>query len=250
MKNYNKFIYILLINTIILSEHCNSKQTRNNKNNSAQDGLEELSSTADTMDKELTKTGNSLGNLFTNIKSIFKKTSKDLDDDDNSYGLQSCKKQVNEINNKFNIIYEYANNKLKEILSNKNQKTVNDMYNSIAQLQSIWNAITNMQTADQVSRFLKSHNQFYASMNKYSNNNTHQSTSNNVQNQYSTKSNNNNNQNKYSTYYNSNTTYLNNNSYTKTLQKQIKQPSEIKTLNTNKNKKNTVWRKINLKNFL
>ena len=155
---------------------------------------------------------------------------------------------------------------MKKILKNKNKKIVNDMYNSITQLQSICYAITNMQTADQVSRFLKSHNQFYSSMNKYLNNNTQQSTSNNGQNQYITKSNkfgsrsdtnNNNNRSNYSNYLSnnnqnkySNIPYLSNNSYTKPLTKQIKQPSEIKTINTNKNQKNTVWKKINLKNFL
>ena len=307
MKKFTEFICVFLI--IQYSYNAEAK-----RNNSTQDGLEQMSSTADSMDKELTKTSNSIGNLFKNIKNVFKKTSKEMDDDDNSDSLQSCKNQVKEINNKFNIIYDYANNKLKEILNNKNQKTVDSMYNSIAQLQSIWNSITNLQTAEQVSQFLKTHNQFYNSMNKYLNN------SNTIQNQYNTKSLNNsnndikklysqypkgNNQNVYSQYpkdnnsnvysqypksnnnnvysqypkdnnnnvysqypkdnnnnvYNPNvysTSSNNNNKYSvKNLYnnlknvsntKQIKQPSKVKSIFTNKNNgKKTLWQRMKAK---
>ena len=280
MKKFAKFIYIFLV--IQYSCEINAK-----RNNSAQDGLEQMSSTADSMNTELTKTGNSLGNLFKNIKNVFKRTSKEMDDDDND-ALQSCKNQVNEINNKFNIIYDYANNKLKEILSNKNQKTVDSMYNSIAQLQSIWNSITNLQTAEQVSQFLKTHNQFYNSMNKYLNNNqiTNNTkylnsniqrqyniyTSDDIKNLYSQYSNSNDKQNVYSTYSSNNiknlyNSYLNNNNNTSnnnnnkysvanlynklknmSSTKQIKQPSQLKAIATNtNNSKKTIWQRIKLK---
>lgn len=245
MRKVNRFICIFLI----IQYYCNVNAKRNNN---AQEGLQEISNTADSMDKELTKTGNSIGNLFKNIKGIFKKTSKDFNDDDNSDALQSCKNQVKEINNKFNIIYDYANNKLKDILNNKNQKTVDSMYNAIAQLQSIWNSIINLQTAEQVSQFLKTHNQFYNSMNQYLNSN--QTSNNTKQNQYNTKYLNNN-QNKLVSYTNNNNTYSKSSSSNiKNLYSTNTNNNNVKDLyntysNVNSNNKNKYNTKYSVKNL-
>ncbi len=166
-------IYLCLISFIFTHDYCDAKPK---KKNDTQSGLEEMSRTADSMEQELTKAGTSIGSLVKNIKSIFDSTAREIDDENNEsvqscqQNLSNCQQNLKEVNNKFNIIYEYANNKLKDILNNKNHKTVDSMYNEIAQLQSIWNSITNLPTADQVSQFLKTHNQFYDSMNKYVNN--------------------------------------------------------------------------------
>ena len=176
-----------------------------------------MSDTADSMNKEITNASTSIGSLIKNIKGIFDNTAKEMDDD-NNYSIQSCQQELSEVKNKFNIIYEYANSKLKDILQNKKNKTVNAMYNEIAQLQSIWNSITNLPTADQVSQFLKTHNEFYDSMNQYVNNNP-QNMHNNMYSNNNNKYNNYNN-NSYNNMYNrniSNHNPYNNNAYNRNL---------------------------------
>ena len=234
-------IYLFLVSFVLTHDYCNAKKT---KKNDTQSGLEEMSRTADSMNTELTKAGTSIGSLVKNIKSIFDSTAREIDDDSNEsfqssqQELSNCQQNLKEVNNKFNIIYEYANNKLKDILNNKNHKTVDSMYNEIAQLQSIWNSITNLPTADQVSQFLKTHNQFYNSMNKYVNN---QSNSTSIRNNNSLINNN-----KFRNFLNNNNLYnntsYNNNAYN--MQKPV-----MKVIPSNTTKKQ--WARGNLfkKNF-
>ena len=113
------------------------------------------------------------GGLIERGKDQFDKTADHVNSKSDNQILQNCNIQLqhlqqenNELNNKYSIIYEYVANKLQEILAKASQSPV-EMYNAINQLWSIWNAITKLSTAEQVSQFLISHNQFYASMDKY-----------------------------------------------------------------------------------
>ena len=91
----------------------------------------------------------------------------------------SCKEDLNELNNKFNLIYEYINSKLNNILQNRNYTTIDNIRNEIAQLQSTLNFMIKAETAKEVNQILQYNNQFNNSTYKYGNNQNNNTSFNN-----------------------------------------------------------------------